>query len=139
MYLTNVSRPLSPASPITFFFFFFSMLLFLQSLFNFPVLFALLIFSGTSPTHFYSQLPHHQNFAVKSLIKVLRLMRFLTHSHFPAEESSHSSSQLSLVPPFPSGALDWQMTYAAQLFGKIGGLLVNQAVYSFGSVCLPSS
>ncbi len=93
---------------------------------------SLLIFSGTSPTHFYPQLAHHQNLAVKSLIKVLRLMRFLTHSHFPSEESSHSSSQSSFVLPFPSGALDWQMTYAAQLFGKIGGLLVNQAAFSFG-------
>ncbi len=93
---------------------------------------SLLIFSGTSPTHFYPQLAHHQNLAVKSLIKVLRLMRFLTHSHFPSEESSHSSSQSSFVLPFPSGALDWQMTYASQLFGKIGGLLVNQAAFSFG-------
>lgn len=116
----------------------FSVLSFLPSFFNFPVLFALLIFMGTLPTRFYCQLAHHQNFAVKSLIKVLRLMRFLTHSHFPTEESSHSSSQPSFVLLFPSGALDRQMTYAAQLFGKIGRLLVNQAVYSFGFACLLS-
>lgn len=80
-----------------------SLLSFLPSLFNFP---TLLIFLGTSPTlffFFYPQLAHHQNLAVKSLIKVLRLMRFLTHSHLPSEKSLHSSSQLSFVLPFPSG------------------------------------